>query len=66
MEQEDIWGNAVNDTEEYGIGDREELEREINNPFRGQLNKAVEGGEHCLVFFTSTHSWAPHQIGFQR
>ena len=48
MEQGDIWGNAVNDTEEYGIGDREELEREINNPFRGQLNKAVEGGEQIV------------------
>ena len=66
VEQGDIWGSAVNDMEDYGADDREELDRVRNNPWRGEFKKAVEGGEHCLVFFTSTHSWAPHQIGFQR
>ena len=65
-EHGDLWSNAVNDMEDYGAEDREELARVRDNPWRGELKKAVEGAEHCLVFFTSTHSWAPHQVGFQR
>ena len=66
VEQGNLWGNAVNDMEDYGEEDREEMDRVRHNPWRGELKKTAEGEEHCLVFFTSTHSWAPHQIGFQR
>ena len=65
-EHGDLWSNAVDDMEDYGAEDREALDRVLDNPWRGELKKAVEGGEHCLVFFTSAHSWAPHQVGFQR
>ena len=65
-EKSDLWSDAVSDLEDYGAEDREELDRERGNPWRGEMKRAVEGGGHCLAFFTSTHSWAPHQIGFQR
>ena len=65
-EQGDLWGNAIIDMQDYGVEDREELIRARNNPLRSRLKEALEGKEHCLVFFTSSHSWAPHQIGFQR
>ena len=66
VEQGDIWSNAVSDVEDYGAEDREEFDRLRENPWRDEMMKAVNGREHCLVFFASTHYWAPHQIGFQR
>ena len=66
MTDGDIFNGAINDTEIYREEDREELETVHDNSWHEELKKAVECGEHCLVFFTSTHSWAPHQIGFQR
>ena len=61
MTDGDMFNGAIDDAEIYIEEDREELET-----VHDELKKAVECGEHCLVFFTSTHSWAPHQIGFQR